>query len=460
MIFGNRLALKLKLETEAPLHIGAGIRRTDPNLQTSDMDKAPEVLLVQRDRTGQPIIPATSLKGALRTAAALPATAVDRLLGEQGEAAEGRGRIARLWLGTAVATTPPDASTAHRGSTTDAGLRAHGFVKTGVQIERTTGAAEARKLFHREVIGRKTTFESEATLFLDNATEADLLADLATLLAPLCRESGLPLGGQQRQATGRLRLCDLHIVRKAIDPATLDLVDSDEPELASRLKRDAHAVAASAVPPIRLDLTCPGPFISIRDKSKSTGDREVTMPLEADGKPLLWPSSLLGALRARAAWLTACAVLRQDHRFAPGRNPSEVDDRGKVVRKPGEVATLSSVERLFGVAGWRGLLRIGSLEPAPEATTRRQKLTSVTIDRFTGGAMDERLFTEEAFLASAFTAELRLDERAAYPTQNDRDLLDLLLDDIAAKGLELGHGAAKGFGWFDIAVTRPPGASP
>ena len=458
MIFGNRLVLTLELETGAPLHVGAGICRTDPKLQKTDMDEAPEVLLVQRDRAGQPIIPATSLKGALRAATDLSAAALDRLLGEQGEAAEGRGRIARLWLGTAVGTTPGDANAGHRGSTTETGLRAHGFVKTGVQIERTTGAAEARKLFHREVVGRKTTFEGEATLFLDEldaATEADLLADLSALLAPLYQAPGLPLGGQKRQATGRLRLQTLSVVRKSIDPATLDLVDSAEPALARDLIRCAQAVQPTRAAPIRLGLSCPGPFISIRDKPKESNNRQVTMPLESDDKPLLWPSSLLGVLRARAAWFAARTVLRQDHRFAPDREPKDVDDRGKVVRKVSEVAALSSVERLFGVAGWRGLLRVASLEPAADATPRRKRLTSVTIDRFTGGAMDERLFTEETFLGAAFTADLRLDERGAYPTTADRDFLDLLLDDVGKRGLELGHGGAKGFGWFSVRVTRP-----
>ena len=461
MIFGNRLVLTLKLETAALLHIGAGVRRVEPQLKADDMDEAPELLLVQRDRTDRPIIPATSLKGALRAVSRLPAATLDQLLGEAGEAAEGRGRIARLWLDTAIATTPADANAAYRGSTSDAGLRDHGFVKTGVQIDRMTGAAEARKLFHREVIGRGTRFEGKATLFLDDVPdEGALLDDLAALFAPLCRPPYLPLGGQHRQATGALRLCDLEVVRKAIDPATLDLVPHHEPALAQELKRKAHGIPAPLTPPIRLDLACPGPFMTIRDKAKGAGERQVTKPLESGDKPLLWPSSLLGVLRARATWLAARAVLRQDHRFAPGREPRDVDDRGRVVRKLAEVADLSSVERLFGVAGWRGLLRIASLVTDADAAPRRKRLTSVTIDRFTGGAMDERLFTEETFLGSAFKAELRLDERGTYPTEDDRDLLDLLLDDVHKKGLELGHGAAKGFGWFDAQVTRPGEESP
>ena len=452
MMFGDRLEVTLALELAGPLHIGSGISEPRPELQKPDMEAAPEVAQIQRDHHRNPIIPATTLKGALRAAATLPASVLDRLLGEQGDAQKERGRIGRLWLETAVARSGMGVD--HSGSTSGGGTIDRGFVKTGVQIDRASGTAEDRKLYHREMVGDGTVFDATATLFVDGLDEAAAIDDLARLLAPLTQEPGLSIGGQTRQGGGRLRLGDAVVKRRRIDPATLDLVH-ERTDLGRNLIELAQGHAVDGVPlTARLRLTCEGPFISIRDKSEGDDGRETTKPLERGGKPILWPSSLLGALRTRAAWIAACAVLRKDDRFAPGREPHEVDRRNDAIRRVDEVAGLSSVERLFGVAGWRGLLAVASLTDDKASRPVRLPITSVTINRFTGGALDQRLFTEETFVGAGFVVDLTLEARGE-PVAADAALLDHLLQDIASNGLELGHGAAKGFGWFEVAVSRP-----
>lgn len=483
MMFGPRWEITLAMHLEGTLHIGSGETPPDPKVADAEADKPPEVSEVQRDKDGNAIIPATSLKGALRAQAPLSGAERDALLGERGEAEEGKGRIARLWFGPAIAGD--FCNQRFQGMTKNRGLRRQGFVKTAVRIDRKSGASEDKYLFNEEWIGEGVPFRATATLFLDRGDVHVLQDQLARLLAPLASPPGLLIGAHRRHGAGRLRLDEVAITRRTIDPATLDLTSLADPDLARTILAAANGVGPRAEhETFQLRLTCDGPFISVRDKSEedaegpqqgadaeATADepreddkREVTRPLQQpDGKPRLWPSSLLGALRARAAWLAELQRLR-GHDFAPGRAMGEiVDDRDKVVQRQDEVAGLSSVERLFGVAGWRGLISVTRLAAADDCPIVRLPMTSVSIDRFTGGARDQRLFTAETFLKPRFDCEIRLEARAKHlidvkQQDADRKLFDLLLDDISqsGRGLELGHGAAKGFGWFHVTVSRPP----
>lgn len=470
-MFGPRLEITLKMHLDGCLHIGSGVSKEDPQLRDEKAKKVPEVAEVQRHKNGQALIPATSLKGALRSHALLRTSEIDSplgkseldaLLGERGEAEAGKGRIARLWLEGAIAA--PLASDGFQGMTKNEVRRDQGFVKTGVRIDRQSGAAEDKYLYNREVIGPGVSFTARATLFLDGADGPALEDQLAHLLAPLASEPGLMIGGQHRQAAGRLRLDEITITRKSIDPVTLDLTAKREPELGRAILRKAQSIGPRAAhEAFRLTLTCDGPFISMRDAAKEEGETgEVTQPLkQPDGKPLLWPSSLLGALRARAAWLAEVNSLRADLAAFQKRHQGKetLDNRDKVVRTVANVADLSPVERLFGVAGWRGLVTVASLKAADNCPIAFHKMKSVTIDRFTGGGIDERLFTERVFLNPRFICDLRLEARAGQLLPSDRDLLQLLFDDIAKHGLELGHGGAKGFGWFGAEVKTTNGGA-
>lgn len=91
------------------------------------------------------------------------------------------------------------------------------------------------------------------------------------------------------------------------------------------------------------------------------------------------------------------------------------------------------------------------------------EITSVKLDRFTGGPVDNALFTTGAFTGVRLKLELALTRRRSFepergspparkpdfePTADDLDLFKLLCDDIEKNGLDLGSGSSKGFGWF------------
>jgi hypothetical protein len=206
---------------------------------------------------------------------------------------------------------------------------------------------------------------------------------------------------------------------------------------------------ARAPETIRLALSCQGPFASVDPDASHThrGGRTNTNKIFALRRskdvPVIHPTSIAGSLRARAAWLCAAQGLGHDNRFLEPRWKS-----------PGE---LSPVQRLFGVAGWRGLVRIARLSPISAMLAR--ELTSIALDRFSGAVLDGALFVHEVFAGVTFDLDLVLDERRfsdgkSYPVDVDRKLLEDLIVDIAHDGLLLGHGTNRGFGWFEVTVSR------
>ena len=95
-MFRARLEITLKMHLDGALHIGSGIAKEDSRLRNEKAKKDPEVTEVQRDKDGNAVIPATSLKGALRAQACLGKAELDALLGEQAADSEAcRPRIPR-----------------------------------------------------------------------------------------------------------------------------------------------------------------------------------------------------------------------------------------------------------------------------------------------------------------------------------------------------------------------------
>jgi len=206
--------------------------------------------------------------------------------------------------------------------------------------------------------------------------------------------------------------------------------------------------------PVVLKLACPGPFASVDPVHKhGVNDGNKIRALKRyNNMPVLHLHSIMGALRSRTAWVATINGLGGDDRFGkPVSWESPLD--------------LSPVERLFGVAGWRGILRI-SVKGAVTATGR-QDMTSIAIDKFTGAVLDSALFTREVFTGVELAVNLTLETRTSapdkdketisVPTQEDRELLKLLLDDLNGDVLMLGHATNSGFGWFNVKAENIEG---
>lgn len=399
----------------SPLHLGNGRRGEREGLTIlTEQGKEEPVLLseIQRDGRGLPYLPGTSLKGALRA----------RLKDGEGETLFGRlddrnregGVMGRLWIYGAI----------HQSTGPGAGPE-HSILAARTRIDRASGTADDHKLFHMDMVPPGAVFAFHAR-WLTDATGAALEAELgqvAAALAPLTDGTGIALGRGGRQGQGRVRLSELTatLVPWDGDPVAVTL-----PTLRWQPPGEVH----------RLRLTGDGPYMildSARRAAKPEGVGEETNILhpllDGAGHPALPGSTLLGALRARAAWLDG-----------------GVDDRDRVYSPQEE---LSATERLFGVTGWRGLLGVEAIRVVDPGMV--QRFTSVKLDRFSAAPIDGALFTVEAFVDPVFEVTLSLIPRGnAQVTDDARALFKRLLADLRDMGLMLGHGGSRGFGWFGV----------
>lgn len=479
-----------RLVTLAPLHVGSGLfdkRATvtgrAPSGGQDGAQHPPQVALIVRDEKKNPYLPSTTLKGLLRRLAEGDAgwsrEDVVALFGEikgEGQEGEGQGRMGALTVRGAVREgTGPDASAAPftGGNVEPDDLGRGVFVAARTRIDPASGTARDGNLFFQEMVAPGSAFAFRCLVEV-RGTDAAAVAELRTrklleLLRRLTAEDGHAVGKGQADGFGRLRLdpATVRIDRRLLD-ASGDFTAVD----ASALWAETAATATDDGSVV-LDLVCDGPFAVIDasrkadrktvndappEKARSKAERRGGVPqlqaqLQAqrlaERLPLILGSSLSGALRARARWLEARDRLRTS------KPDKEVDPGGKVVSTAGEIVDLSSVERLFGVTGFRGLVSVARLE-VREAEP--WAVTSVKLDRFSGAPVDNALFTTATFLGVRISLALRLDRQDAVfegTKQNilqdaDRTLFKALIADIRKHGIELGHGGNKGFGWFTV----------
>ncbi len=463
------IRIDLTLVVESPLAIGTG------RLLKGESADVGGIAAVQLGADGYPCIPATSLKGALR--AATPDAALrERSFGDIGKS-DGSGIAGRLMLGAAMW----DANATRLRNEIVSTSNDPTFDRPATAIDRSSGAVARGKLFTQRAVKRGAAFTLTGRLQCDlaganwNETLKTDIAELGAVLAPLL--PGLALGKGTRLGYGRVRLdpehSTFHLVRYDPDTGLSGGLGED----ISRRVHDAIRRASSCsnfLPLYTLKLGGVSPFIIVdptpaRVQAEEGVYREETAPVIAgDGKPMLWPSSLLGVLRSRASWIAEIDRLRSSTKGDPAKFvPADrdldhaADDRflehvlgsgRRAVESVRDLERLSSVERLFGVPGWKGALVVSSLECTSAGAKRKR--TNVAIDRLTGGAKDGALFVTNVVEGAAFTVGLDL----AYGARRigkkyekiDRELLEELLDALKEDGLVLGHAAARGFGRFDV----------
>jgi CRISPR/Cas system CSM-associated protein Csm3 (group 7 of RAMP superfamily) len=431
----EHIAFTGTMRLRSDLHIGTGATKKLSELRPDApaRDKDPNVTLVVRDKHGTPIIPATGLKGALRKAIAEGDEALGRLFGAAKDAPWDSdreiGQIGRVWLRFARLT---DGGLGGERPFWDPG--AGTLITTHVAIERKTGTAADKKLFYVERVPEGAAFELRG-IYAGSRAEAE--RDLPVALGPLARPEGLGIGADGKLGDGRVGFdkdAVLKCTRHYFDPGTGE-VEIDAFDLS------LSGVTADPAAPIKLLLCCRGPYLT-SDPSRRGGN---TIPAarrsNAPPVPLLPASSLLGALRSRAAWLAAA------------EGEQNADDHDDVLTTGESPRRLSRVQRLFGVPGWRGLLRIAGIElqdPPPHP----EKLTSIVIDRFSGGTLDSALYATEAFSKVRFAVELQIERRrwsgTEWPSREDREFFGTLMRDLREEGLLLGHAVNRGFGWFEV----------
>ncbi len=409
------------LETVTPLHLGSGDTRDDllPEIEVTrngvEEARKPAVAAIQRDNGNCPTLPGTALKGALRRSAPDGGEALCGHIAPQGRMGALLLRGAR-WLSGGDGTGLPFAGNAT-------------FVHARSKIDSGRGTSESNKLFHAEMVIPKSRFEWQFRL--ETRGDIDRLEELLLkALAPWAEERGIAIGANKSADLGRVRLVENTLKRTDWQVEDGRLVAQEEAQM-------LPPSPPAAEPDDHLTLLCKGPFLTLDPDAKAAkGDGTPQLSaLRHCGDPFVLATMVKGALRQRLSWLLACDA------FDPDATPPTGD--GTVIRAPSEAHRLSAVERLFGAAGWRGVLRVSVTETAREAAV---KSSQVRIDRFSGGTMDSALFTIDADHGVRLELSFWLD--ATRAETGNREALARLLDDIRANGLELGHGVTKGYGWF------------
>jgi CRISPR/Cas system CSM-associated protein Csm3 (group 7 of RAMP superfamily) len=159
-----------------------------------------------------------------------------------------------------------------------------------------------------------------------------------------------------------------------------------------------------------------------------------------DGRYFLPGSSVRGALRAqtRKIWQT----------LSDGKDGDRNGWKGAIeAKRSHEQKKLHALDRMWGAPGWRAPIHVPDFELSKEMQTRRQEF--VAVDRFTGGAADEKKFSADALYGPEFrgTVRVALDawERAATGPWALL-LLVFLLRDLQEGDVRFGLGSGKGYG--------------
>ncbi len=460
------------IRTESPLHVGDGDRLPVLNRNCDIPEPMKKGLLnteyasVLVGAREQPIIPATSLKGALRGWAAahgLDPRLIREVFGDTGKKDTDPGGGKVIFHDATLASVADPWNTAYRFWS----AKRRTALTAQVVIDAKTRSAKEHLLYYAEYVPAEAEFHVAMTA--QNATEEQrgfLLSILDQAFQSIARPCRLGSDsangwGQVRWSLDRIETMGVPEIaawlREPPSHWTTRLRKLDAEERTAWLAAGKPVVSARSDQTLRLKLhlTFQGPML-INDPTqqrKADGeDRNAVghaMIRREDGRVFLPAQSVRGALRAQARriWQTLALESGADLNL-PEPEPEHAE-------RDGEQATLGGFLRLFGATGCRTPIEVGSftLEGEAEAVPHPQEF--VAVDRFTGGAASGKKFRADGLMRPSFEGEvkIRLDR---WPHGEMEPWAWLLLaytlrDWIEGDGT-LGFGASKGYGAFRAAV--------
>lgn len=485
--FKGRMTISGTLKLMSPMHIGSGFAAALHSEKDAN-DKSIEVGGIVLGEGDKPVIPSTSLKGAMRALleqAGIDEGVIEALFGtikdsNKADTSQNTGRQGCLVPLTATLKAP--------GKTNkDMGVELDSTIAGAVLTQRTAindvyGVPEKGKLFVRQQLAPGATFSFRMNLMRDAlSVDEKKRAAVAGLLATL-RSDGIYLGSGRGDGNGLLKLAgDVSFGGIRIKGGEVKNLDQNE------VRKHYGAGQALTLPGavFRLILSTDDPFFVLSSKKddaredRSEGaNNKLRAMRTADSLPELPATSLMGALKARAEWLEALRpkrqegeerklllaeifgiesdeVKKQEMREAiaqgiNGRNKVRTDALNARRREqdisaaPGKPRVISAAQ----ITGFAGMLRVKSITPESASI---QTIPSVKIDRFTQSPMDRALFETEAFVGPRFEVTLALDHRAEPEHVTFvNDLIANLTRNGVNSGLMLGHASNRGYGWFKV----------
>jgi CRISPR/Cas system CSM-associated protein Csm3 (group 7 of RAMP superfamily) len=402
-------------------------------------------LTVARDGLGRVMIPGTSLAGALRawlgTVTApgggplFDARGLGAVFGDLEPGGQG-SQVCRIAVDDAVAVADPVT-----------------MVRDGVGIDRSTGSAARGALYQHEVVPAGTRFGVRITA-THTTIDTERVGLALDLLVRALADGRVEIGAARTRGLGQARLTGVTRTRTDLADRAQVLAwlcshpaPASAPAAETELPGDGRLgieISWTAVTPVMVRA-------STVNEAEPDRDRAVdTVPLRAgdpgpDGTvPLLLPgSSVKGVLCSHAERIVRTLTTRE----VPVGWLDQINDD-----------QLGPVTALFGTAGgrrrgWRGALSVRDCR----GTATERVVTHVAVDRWTGGAAENLLFSvAEPVSASWQPIQMSLDVCRASGPDDDGPralaLLLLVLRDLADGWLALGFGGTRGRG--SVRVSR------
>ncbi len=488
MSFPIRHIARIVIEFTTPFHVGTGEGGYGADA------------LVITDANGLPAIPGSSLAGALRAAFIAhtrDTKRADNLFGFQREDAGVGSRLSLTWAAIHKSDDQPVDGILDRssleGTKADPVLRQALTlqIRDHVRLTHRGGATPGGKFDEQPVAaGHRFTFEMELVDKDDNDWEA---------LIKCLNSPALRLGGKSRRGYGAFRLerfnkksfnlgYEPDFEAYASHPASLARQPAWLTELQTANPQNGRQSASTRAVTLTIHIKPRGfwMFGGGEDTPPTGADPADMAPLKQDrivwddnkgrvesGMLLLPGSAIKGAISHRVAFhFNRLSNDPRDSHFADNiANGCNNDKQGHASAqgKLGRVTGVCNraVQELFGFVkedngrgvesgAARGRVLVDDLfwftPPPPQ-----QRVPHVSIDRFTGGAMDGRLFCERPLWQGDFP-ELKitlLDADAI--SSKTRKALRAALEDIIEGRLALGAGAGRGLGFFEAKanVSKP-----
>lgn len=441
------VTLQATARLESPLHVGAAYVAVGADAG------------VFRDASGRLLVPGTSIAGALRAA-----------LGESDARTDRWGAAIGSDVGASRVVVRDTPLTATRTGHDEPVLGR----RDGVGIDRAWGSAADGLLFGREVVPAGAWATLRIEVHSTTSTAQDDLMLIARIRQVLLH--GLTLGARTSRGLGLLRCPQKW-------PVAVHRVSYTSPSDYWRTRRTPESVQLPAAPTrtadildIAIEWTPRGPvMVAAGGQGTSTPRLPIVEP-NPQGDPnqpprlriVLPGSAIAGALRSRAELI--CRTLRQtptpDDLAAQLRVPLVAQLFGMAAGEPDSTASALVVEDCAStttVAASAFLKLLGDDPPRRVRAGKEAELRltdHVSVDRWTGGASEGRLFAEVEPHGFVF-APLRFRVRTELLPDGLREaaiaLLLVTLRELAQGRVPLGGATHRGYGTVDVTGVRLTG---
>jgi CRISPR/Cas system CSM-associated protein Csm3 (group 7 of RAMP superfamily) len=447
----SRIKITGTIAAQTPLHVGG--LGTDPTVDLS----------LAVNGQNQIYIPGTSLAGAFRNWMEDHGFDIAALWGFQ---KQDQGHASLIMIDDAVVTLPKGAI---------AELRDH------VGIDRCLGTASDKTKFDRAILPKGSHFPLE--MAIDIAQEKPLNFDAIDQLLSTLKQDGLRLGAAKTRGLGLIKISDLH--RQDYDfssfKATLAALKLQTASSKGQPYEPQQTIASQKLH-LSIDWE---PIGAVMVKSGQDGVAVDILPLasrDMDKVAFVLPGSAIkGALRSQAERILRTVLqvsAAPDEKLQEQLEHPQLDLTQWLFGKSGTGAKTETIsfgrgalmvddcycQKQINPQTWQaveqamdnpqdpasGTLR-GSLDAAGLAEI--QQAFHVAIDRWTGGAADQMLYSAlEPFNLQWHPIELTLDLKR-IPQESHavvQALLLLMLRDLAAGRIPLGYGVNRGYGSLKV----------